>query len=80
MPVNRAQKIKRLTKHMLEVLMDCHERELMKLEPCHTTNTRYIRGLIERGYLKSKILIAETGKRIVVFYVTELGAEYLSKL
>lgn len=64
---------------MIELLMDCHERELMKLEPCHSTNIKYARWLIQRGLITPHI-VATKGKRIIAFYVTALGRIYLSNL
>ncbi|MEO6330684.1 MAG: hypothetical protein ABIO55_17250 [Ginsengibacter sp.] len=65
---------------MIEILMDCHERELMGGEPCHSTNIKYAKGLVERGMLSTKTIKNEKGKQIVAFYVTTSARVYLSKL
>ena len=69
-----------LTSHMLEILMDCHERELMNLEPFDVASLHYPNGLIERGLLETRPYITKSGKKIMAFYVTGAGRRYLSKL
>ena len=69
-----------LTPHMLETLMDCHERELMNLEPIDVGILPYCTGLIQRGMLGTQIYITEKGKKIMACYVTNAGRRYLSKL
>ncbi|MEO6455496.1 MAG: hypothetical protein ABIN97_15560 [Ginsengibacter sp.] len=69
-----------LTSRMIEILMDCHERELMNVEPCHSTNTKYIKGLIERGMVTTKLSVNGNGKPIVTFCVTNVARSYLNKL
>ena len=69
-----------LTRHMLEMLMDCHERELMNLEPHNPGTLRFANGLIQRGMLGTKAYITAKGKQIIIFYVTNAGRRYLSNL
>ena len=69
-----------LTKHMLETLMDCHERELMNLEAYDAGILPYCTGLIQRGMLGTKIYITEKGKKIMACYVTNAGRRYLNNL
>ena len=71
-------KILPLTHHMIELLMDCHEKELMKQEPCDVGTTLYAGGLLARGLLEVKPYLTPKGKRIMALYVTELGREYLN--
>ena len=71
---------KPLTNRMIEILMDCHERELMRLEPCNAGTTRHVRALIERRLLSAKEYKTEKGKKIISLYVTGLGKIYLSNL
>lgn len=68
-----------LTTKMEELLMDCHEIEILKLAPYEAGSVPYARGLIERGMLGTKFYINEKGKRIVCLYVTLLGREYLKR-
>ena len=65
---------------MVELLMECHERELMKHEPCDFANTHYSRGLIERGLLETKDFFTQKGKQIKGLFITGLGREYLRSL
>lgn len=69
-----------LTAQMLETLMDCHEKEIMKAEPCEAATTISARGLIARGMMKTKNYFTDGGKKIVSLYITDSGREYLSKL
>jgi hypothetical protein len=68
------------TNKMLEALMDCHERELMNLEPYDVGNLYYATGLIQRGMLGTRPYITKTGKKIIAFYVTIQGKAYLNTL
>ena len=69
-----------LTNHMLEILMDCHERELMNLEPIDVGSLPYCTWLIQRGMIGTKIYITEKGKKVIASYVTNAGRRYLSNL
>jgi hypothetical protein len=69
-----------LTNHMLETLMDCYERELMDYEPRDAGTLPHSAGLIHRGMLGTRTYITKTGKKIIVFYVTNSGRRYLSNL
>jgi hypothetical protein len=69
-----------LTKNALEMLMDCHEREILQQEPCNTYLTQTARGLVIRGFFTSQMYTSPTtGKTYMAFYVTEAGKEYLEK-
>jgi len=76
------QAIKRMnvTKQMEETLMDCHERELMGLEPCEVASTPHAKELLTRGLLEVKEHFLEGGKKIVALFVSDLGQKYLSSL
>jgi hypothetical protein len=65
---------------MIEVLMDCHERELLGLEPCAgTAKTQNKKLLIARGLLEPKMHINKsTGKIIMAYFITAAGKEYLN--
>ncbi len=67
-----------LTPKMIEMLMDCHEREILGLDPCDSYNTQTAKGLIARGFFTSGMYTSKTnGKRYMAFYVTESGKQYL---
>jgi hypothetical protein len=74
------KKIPRLTQHMLDLLMDCHERELMHQEPCDIGAANHSEGLLRRRLLEAKRFTTETGKQIIGLFVTDLGRKYLSAL
>ena len=80
MSKNAAKKVKPLTKGMTEILMDCHERELLKLEPYTVRDIKFAKGLIERGLIKPETVTTDKGKTIVAFYVTVLARNYLNNL
>lgn len=65
------------TAKMIETLMECHERELLGLEPCTTYNTRYTTGLFKRGLFVPITFTDSKGKKHLGFSVTEQGKEFL---
>jgi hypothetical protein len=77
---NISAKNKPLTQSMLEILMDCHERELMGLDPCHTIEIRFISPLITRGLLFVNDYIGKNGKEYTACYTTGLARTHLKKL
>ena len=71
--------MKPLTPAMLEMLMDCHERELLNLEPCDTYKTQSAKGLVMRGLFTSKMYTSPTTHRTyMAFYVTQKGKDFLN--
>ena len=74
------KKIPRLTQHMLDLLMDCHERELMHKEPFDIGTAIHPEGLLRRRLLEAKTFTTETGKQMMGLFVTDLGHKYLSSL
>lgn len=67
-----------LTAKALEMLMDCHERELLGQEPCDTYRTQTAKGLVMRGFFTSAMYTSKiTSKTYMAFYVTEAGKEFL---
>ena len=75
------KKIKPLTPKMLEMLMDCHERELLSHEPCDSYITQTAKGLVSRGLFTSSMYTSpKSGKTYMAFYVTELGKKYLEEM
>ena len=67
------------TAKMIETLMECHEREILQLEPCTSYNVSSTRGLYERGYFDCLNFIDKKGKKQVGFRVTTLGKRLLEK-
>jgi hypothetical protein len=71
---------KPLTDHMIEILMDCHERQMMNLEPRDAATVQYAKGLILRGMVDTRTYITAKGKKIIAFYITNSGIAYLKNL
>ncbi len=65
------------TVKMIETLMDCHEREMLELEPCTAYNVPSTRGLYERAYIDCINFIDTKGKKQVGFRVSALGKRFL---
>jgi hypothetical protein len=67
---------------MIEVLMDCHEKELLQQEPCAgTSRTQNKKMLIARGLLEAKMYANKTnGKIVMAFFITAAGKEYLNNI
>jgi len=68
-----------LTNRMTDILMDCHERELMNLPPNRAT-MRYAAGLLKRKLLMSQVYKDSRGKNIICLYTTQAGRDYLDKI
>ena len=69
----------KLSDIMLEVLMDCHERELMKLAPLEVASTSNSKGLIIRGMLEVREYFTKENKKIYGLFVTRSGKNYLKR-
>ena len=72
--------LKKPTKNMTEVLMDCHERELMKLDPHEVSAIPSFTGLFKRGLLNASPYITKDGKNIIGAQLTVLGKKFLHSL
>jgi len=59
-----------LTKQMLELLMDCHERELMHMPPYDVGIITRSRGLIKRKLLTTGFFKRDDGKNLMRLYHT----------
>ena len=70
-------KEKPLTKLMIECLIECHERELMKFFPCEATE-KGAKCLVDRGLLIADFTIDEKGKRFMCVFLTTKGRHYLT--
>ena len=70
----------KLSDAQIELLMDCHERQLMKQEPgigphlMQQTNALVKWGLLEPGIYR------RNNKRLMRFFITPLGIEFLCTL
>jgi hypothetical protein len=69
-----------LTQHMLDLLLECRERELRNIEPFDIGSAHYAEGLLRRKLLEAKKFTTEKGKQLMGLFITDLGHEYLSRL
>ncbi len=67
-----------LTPNMMEFLMDCHEREQQKMEPC-ISRTRSAEELFERGLIKPLSYVGRDGKVCTAWFTTSSGRKYLTE-
>lgn len=65
---------------MIEVLMECHERELMDMEPLTVLESKCIKALIKKEFVETRIFKTAKGKEIIAFYITGSGKRYLNSL
>jgi hypothetical protein len=74
--------MKRLSPPMLDVLMDCHEREMQQQEPCTgTSRTQSKKLLLSKGLLEARMYTSKAnGKIYMAFFITQTGKEYLKNL
>lgn len=66
-----------LTKQMIEILMDCHERELMNQPPLNASSVNVL-ALIRRKLISVEPYINEKGKTIMSIYITYEGKRLLN--
>ena len=71
--------VKPLTKKMIEFLMDCHERELMKMSPSEATQGG-AKGVLIRGLVIPALFVDEKGKSLMCVRITNKGKEYLKNI
>lgn len=74
------EKLKPLSKFMKELLIECHERELIKQDPFEVGTTRHSRGLIERCLTDTGYFTNARGKKYLALFITHMGREYLRQL
>lgn len=71
---------KPLSKHMIKTLKECHEREVLNLEPCDALTTRSASALVSRGLLATRKYVPASGKKYLALYLTDLGRAYINQL
>ena len=57
----------------MDVLMDCHERELLKLDPYEASMIPSVAGLVRRGLVTTHTYITKNGKKIYALFITGEG-------
>ena len=65
---------------MLEILMDCHEKELMNIDPNEVASTHYSTGLIKRGFITIQPYVTKKGKRYFAMFLSNAGRNFLSNI
>lgn len=79
MKQSNIKSVRPITSSMESLLMECHERELMRQAPCDALTTS-ARGLIIRGLVIVKNYKNEFGKWIMSIYLSEAGRRILRDL
>jgi hypothetical protein len=72
-------KTRPLTKNMINLLMECHERELMNQPPCEATFSG-VKGLLVRKLLTPAFYTDNNGKRSLCAYLNAEGKKYLEEI
>ena len=71
--------MERVTKLMIEQLMDCHEREIQGLPPCNVYDMKFQQPLYSRGLISAKLYKHENAKPVMEFFITQKGKMLLDK-
>lgn len=75
----RRKRISPLSKQMLTLLMECHEREILKQEP-YLYGTHRSQSLLSRGLLAAKKYTSPNGKEVMALFITDLGRQVLDRI
>ncbi len=70
---------KRITVRLRNLLLDLRQRELLQLNPYEVGSIKGANNLIERGLIRTRFHINKEYQKILIFYITESGCEYLKK-
>jgi len=70
---------KRLPTNLIYFLMDCHERDLMRLPPVPASH-RSAKSLVARGYLKKGEYTDGKSEPFTGAYITPAGISFLEEL
>jgi hypothetical protein len=79
MEENTKNSVPAITLAMKDMLANCRDRAQLNLSPRLDYDLVTSKNLVELGYLRPKTIIQKDGKAAVVYYVTNEGADYLSK-
>ncbi|MGZ4049673.1 MAG: hypothetical protein ACXVNN_09935 [Bacteroidia bacterium] len=71
--------MERVTKLMIEQLMDCHERELQGSPPFTVVDMKFQKPLYSRGLIYAKKYQPENAKPVMAFFVTQKGKMLLDE-
>ena len=71
---------KQLNQKQVQLLMECHESEILKNEPyLGLRDMRFVRSLVQFGLLAAKDYY-KGNKKLFGFFITPLGVEYLKNV
>lgn len=72
--------MKELAPEMMEFLIDCHQRELQKTEPCTgLVKNRVAKSLLLRNLIKAMPFVNSTGKVCMGYFITSTGKSCLAR-
>lgn len=66
-----------ITDGMKDILMECHERELLGQEPMNPQDLKFIKSFYSRGLIELRHYLCDNGRRKAGFYVTEKAKKIL---
>lgn len=68
---------KAVTDGMKDILMECHEREMLGQEPMNPQDLKFIKSFYSRGLIEMRHYQCDNGRRKAGFYVTEKAKRIL---
>lgn len=68
---------KAITDGMKEILMECHERELLGQQPMNPQDLKFIKSFYSRGLVELRYYLCDNGRPKAGFYVTEKAKRIL---
>jgi len=63
----------KINKLVIELLMECHEREILQQEPCNPAQTKHYKASLQQGLLQLRPYTDKNGKIKQGFYITAKG-------
>ena len=66
-----------VTDGMKDILMECHEREMLGQEPMNPQDLKFIKSFYSRGLIEMRHYLCDNGRRKAGFYVTEKAKSIL---
>jgi hypothetical protein len=67
-----------ITQGMTEILMECHEREMLGQEPMNPQDFKYTKSFYTRGLIELRYYHSNNGRPKAGFYVTLKGKKMLA--
>jgi hypothetical protein len=69
-----------MTLAMKEMLINCRDRELLRVSPRLNYDLATSKKLVDLGYFKAKAILQKDGSTGMAFFVTQEGADYLRRM